>query len=793
MKDETTDRMELLRERILDEIGRSKKEKWTIKIKTLMAEFGFNAVQRVRQSSFLAVLDMLNQWEIAYNYSGNTANDYITLSRSRLSQDPALSKHIVPQSSSMLEDSFEGTSPLAFLFHIGEGLEESPSQSLAVDVQNALWSFQPVCLLVEAGDEFFSFICGFISAIMRRRALMVRHGVLIGRVPLAPDIITTEYLKRFMGQTTDLNSQIEFPQSGAVYILRDSPDDIEDDDMFASVRECFIPHTYRIRAKYATTSGEISQGARAVDSPGFDRIVKWMSGFAGTFQLSQPSTEQKIDLASLLAEASQTRDALLERQALRKIDSAFRAGFESTEHMAIKSALLSGLRQRYPEEKITVEETVDSSKDNPFADPDTVDIHRRDKPDLRVENALWIEVETMRALSLRGSNPFFVLESKLRQKLTNMRAFRELWLIVPNDIALLASEQLCAVTRNLNAALGSDKLRCGFVDILKQRPVFLNSLEVSAPDVRLKGISWRTPPKPLTSTLTWDDIAGYGDLKERLREDLLDPLLYPEKYSKHGLLAANGLLLYGLPGCGKSLIGRVLAGETGLLCRLIVPSDMTSMWLGEGVMKIRALFDWALKQSPCLLVLDELDAVAPQRKEAEMHTDEKRQVNELLAQLDRISGKGVVVVATTNYVRGIDTAIQRSGRFDVKLPVFPPDEADRAKIFEYYLSAPRLKGFRNQQDIDIASLAAEAILFTPADIKTVVQTAARQAIRQSNSIGPSLDTEGIYDVIYQHPRSIRYKMAQKWVKEVAEELGHQDKRLAWLEEEITNVSRKYDR
>jgi len=82
--------------------------------------------------------------------------------------------------------------------------------------------------------------------------------------------------------------------------------------------------------------------------------------------------------------------------------------------------------------------------------------------------------------------------------------------------------------------------------------------------------------------LTWNDIAGYNDLKERLREDLLDPLLYPEKYSKHGLLAANGLLLYGLPGCGKSLIGRVLAGETGLLCRLIVPSDMTSMWLGGG-------------------------------------------------------------------------------------------------------------------------------------------------------------------------------------------------------------------
>lgn len=174
----------------------------------------------------------------------------------------------------------------------------------------------------------------------------------------------------------------------------------------------------------------------------------------------------------------------------------------------------------------------------------------------------------------------------------------------------------------------------------------------------------------------------------------------------------------------------------------------------------------------------------PQRKEADMHTDEKRQVNEILAQLDRISGKGVVIVATTNYVRGIDTAIQRSGRFDVKLPVFPPGKDDRVKIFDYYLSPPNLKEFKNQQAIDIERLAEEAILFTPADIKTVIQTAARQAIRENNSKGPLLSTEKICKIIRQHPRSIRRDMAREWVKETTEELGHEDKRLSWLEDEI---------
>lgn len=787
MVDGNADHMEILRKKIFDEIDNSKKEKWTIKIKTLMSEFGFNAVQRVRQSSFLAILDMLNQWGIAYSYNGVSANDYITLSRLGSVSSQSQIKTTILKPAIESDYSIDVTTPLSLLFQEGQKLSDDLTKLFAFDIQNAIWSFQPVSLLIEAEDEFFSFACGFLSALMRRRALMVRHGVMIGRAPLAPEIVTIEHLKRHLGLTPDINFQIEFPQSGAVYIMRDNQDDFDDDELIALVRECFIPHTYRIKAKYATTSGEISQGAKAVDAPVFERIIEWMSGFTGTFRLSLPSPGQKIDLASLLAEASQTRDALLEHQSMRKIDSEFRAGFESTEHMAIKIALLNCLRERYPDKKIHVEEVFDPHKEDSFADQDAVDFSRRDKPDIRVEDDLWIEVETMRALSLRGSNPFLVLESKLRQKLANMSKFQEIWLMVPNDIVMLASEQLSALTRNLNSVLGSTKMRCGFVDILMERPVFLNQSEIPTREVRLTGLPWRPDGVPPEISRTWDDIAGYSDLKERLREDLLDPLLYPEKYSKHGLLAANGLLLYGLPGCGKSLIGRILAGETGLLCRLVIPSDMTSMWLGEGVMKIRYLFDWALKQSPCLLVIDELDAVAPQRRETDMHTDEKRQVNELLAQLDRISGKGVIVVATTNYVRGIDSAIQRSGRFDIKMPVFPPDINDRAKIFEYYLSSPRLIGFRNQQEIDIMKLSEEAILFTPADIKNVVQKAARRAIRESNSNEPSISTECIHNAILVHTRSIQCEMADKWITETVEELGTNDKRIEWLRKEIEDA------
>lgn len=783
MSDDTTDALEPIRKRLLEAIERSDRGRWSIKIKTLMAEFGFTAVQRVRQSSFLAIIEVLNEWGVECRYNGNAANDYITLSRGEA--PPVSKKSAAKQISTVPTDAFTSLSPFPFLFQIGDTLEDARSQLLAVDVLNAAWSFRPICLLVEASDEYFSFACGFFAAIMRRRALMVRQGVMTESSAIAPEIITTDQLKRFLGQSSDSPSQATFPLAGSVYMLRDNPDDYEDDEMIACVRECFMPHTYRIKAKYATTSGDPSQGARAVDAPGFDKIAEWMTGFAGTLKPSQAPVKQQIDLASLLAEVAQTRDHLLERQALRPTDKAFRAGYESTEHMVLKSALLNGLRRSYPDETIAVEELIDPRKDDAFADQDTVDYSRRDKPDLRVGNTIWVEVETMRALSLRGSNPFFMLETKLRQKLNNMQAAKEVWLLVPNDVALLATEQLGALARNLNTALGSNKLRCGFVDILEEKPVFLNCEAVAAkPDVRLSGVSWRTRKTSLAQPLTLDDIAGYGGLKQRLKEDLLDPLLEPEKYSKHGLFAANGLLLYGLPGCGKSLTGRVLGGMGGLVCRLIMPSDMTSMWIGEGVIKIRALFDWALKQSPCLLVLDEIDAVAPQRTEDNMHADEKRQVNELLAQLDRISGKGVVIVATTNYLRGIDPAIQRSGRFDVKLPVFPPNVTDRAQIYEYYLSPPRLREFENTQDIDTGRLADESVLFTPADIKTVVQTAARKAIREANVYGPLLSTEGISTVISRHPRSIRRDMAAGWIEETAEEVGQQDKQLLWLKEEV---------
>jgi AAA+ superfamily predicted ATPase len=782
MPDETNTFLEETRVRFLDAIDRSERGKHSIKIKTLLGQFGFIASQRVRQASLLAVLQLLDEWGIEYRYSGSTANEYITLSR-RLTP-PSVSTVEFAKPKESIISHFDGLAPLPFLFQFGDTIDDERSRSIVTDVMNAIWSFRPVLLFVEAEDEFFSFLCGYLSAVLRRRSLTKLHSKYNEIFYENPSVIGPEVLKQYLEQRNVGDNNDGFPRNGAVYVLRDVVDDFEDDDIVALAHERFVPHTYRISAKYKTTSGDALQGKRAIDSQDVGRMFQWILTMSGTREHA-PLIPEHVDSSSLLAEAMEQYDSLLERQAFVPQHSSMRSGYESSEHILLKSMTLQGLPVAFPGQKIAVEEFFVRDQNDEENNEFQEDRGRKDKPDIRVENDVWIEIETLRGITKTGSNPFVHLEAKLRQKVPSMKAMKGVWLIVPIDVALMATEQLGGVTRNINALLGESKLQVGFIDLRTATPVFLDCESIpEVSTVKLSGISWRIRRASPTKTLSWSDVAGYSDLKRRLKEDLLDPLLNPERYAEFGLNTASGLLLYGLPGCGKSLIGRVLAGEAGLACKYLQPSDLTSMWVGEGVGKIRSLFDWALKQGSCLIVLDEFDAIAQQRSQLNMIADEKRQVNELLAQLDKIAGRGVLVVATTNYVRGIDSAIQRSGRFDIKLPVFPPNISDRKEIFSYYLNPTCLKPLPLAHDVSIDELAEESVLFTPADIKAVVQSARRKAVHDAENETPKLKRELLIERIHSHPRSIRKEMATMWIEETAAELGAFDKQLQWLIDEV---------
>lgn len=555
----------------------------------------------------------------------------------------------------------------------------------------------------------------------------------------------------------------------------------------------FIPHTYRLDARFGVIVSHANDPStlappRATSSDEFPKLLEWLCAFAGGRALaSHLGPTDTLDLGTLLADAAQLRDVLLDRATLDPVDPSFKAGFESTEHMVMKNTVLGYLRTQFPDEKILVEQQTDVPDDESFYDEPSAQKgegeRRRCRPDVWLPKKIWVEVETLRSISIRGSSPFFDLERKMRARAEEIRRDGgEVWLFVPSDVAALASQQLAAVAKNL-ANTGIKTLRWGFIDLAARAPVFVEVLDQQAPPVQLNGGSWRDRTKPAGPTrLTWADVAGYSDFRERLRSDVLLPLVHRKRFETYDLGPANGLLLFGLPGCGKSLVGRVLAGEADLTCRLVIPSDLTSMWLGEGVAKIRELFDWALKQHSCLLVIDELDAIAPQRQEHNMHTDEKRQVNELLTQLDRISGKPIMVVATTNYLRGIDGAIRRSGRFDVKIPVYPPTEGDRKLLLDHYFG--RLKNMSVK--VDTAAIARQTPLFTPADIKTVVQTAGRRAVATSAvDATPTISMDEITGVLGQHTRAIQRRAAEDWIAEARIELGQQERaNLDWLEAEV---------
>lgn len=789
-----------LQAQLFAEIDKRKRGRLKLAIVALMQAFGYNSSRRVHQASLEAVLSTLISWGVGYELQGGTSayDDIVLFRLEPAAPEPALPQpavtaqlspaatHPQPASPAGETESLPAlSSPLALLFHIEGMLEESRSNATAQAIQHSIWAFRPVCLFIDAGDEIFSFACGYVAALLRRRALTSRWSGGYDVAPVAPEIVGAQHLAHHLGQGDLLGIGGRFPASGAVYIVRENPEDPEDNELVRAVRERLLPHTYSLVARFGPTSANPDAETRLRDASQFSALFQWIAAFAGYPGAPEPATSQLVDISNLLAEAAQTRDALLDQRTLLPADSAFRAGFESTEHMALKSAMLSHLRQRFPGEEIAVEELVEST------DAESLDMNipterqRRDKPDLRVGAKLWVEIETLRGVALNGSNPFFALETKLRQKLAGMRGVQEIWLLVPSDVALLGSEQVAAIARNLNAVLGAPKVRPGFIDLEQGLPVFLDTPEAPPlPAPRLTGVALRRTLTPVTQPRSLDDIAGYEDTKQLLQSNLLAPLTERRRYADFGIFAARGLLLYGLPGCGKSWIGHVLADIAGITSRVVYPSDLTSMWLGEGVSKTRALFDWAAKQGDCLMVLDELDAIAPPRDADQMHTDQKRQVNELLVQLDRISERGVILVATTNYLHGIDSAIQRSGRFDMKLPIFPPTHDDRRAIFGYYLSPPRLRGIVGADTIDLTTLAEQTTLFTPADIRGVVQAAARQSIARSREATPELATDDLLRAVQSHTRSVRGDQARRWLDEVSEDLGTSDSRVQWLRDEI---------
>ncbi|GAA0455329.1 cell division control protein 48 CDC48 [Actinoplanes capillaceus] len=231
------------------------------------------------------------------------------------------------------------------------------------------------------------------------------------------------------------------------------------------------------------------------------------------------------------------------------------------------------------------------------------------------------------------------------------------------------------------------------------------------------------------SVVTLADVGGMAEVKKRLEVSFLGPLRNPKLRSLFGKSLRGGLLLYGPPGCGKTFLARAVAGEMGAAFISLSITDVLNMWIGSSERNLHDLFESARGHAPCVLFLDEIDALG--HKRSQLQSSMRTVVNQLLTELDGVDGgnDGVFVLAATNAPWDVDAALRRPGRLDRTVLVLPPDRPAREAILEYHLRDRPVVG------IDLAAVAAATEHYSGADLAHLCETAAEYAMRDSIATG----------------------------------------------------------
>ena len=272
-----------------------------------------------------------------------------------------------------------------------------------------------------------------------------------------------------------------------------------------------------------------------------------------------------------------------------------------------------------------------------------------------------------------------------------------------------------------------------------------------------------------TEGIHFDDVAGEDEAKENLAE-IVDYLHNPKKYTDAGASMPKGLLLVGPPGTGKTMLAKAVAGESGVPFFSISGSEFVEMFVGMGASKVRDLFKQAKEKAPCIVFIDEIDAIGKKRDGQVGGNDEREQtLNQLLTEMDGFEGNnGVIILAATNRPESLDPALTRPGRFDRRVPVELPDLKGREAILKVHA-----KKIKPADDVDFHTIARMASGSSGAELANIVNEAALRAVRQGRTIVHEADLEESVEVViagYQKKNAVLSDQEKKVV--AYHEIGH---------------------
>ena len=272
-----------------------------------------------------------------------------------------------------------------------------------------------------------------------------------------------------------------------------------------------------------------------------------------------------------------------------------------------------------------------------------------------------------------------------------------------------------------------------------------------------------------TQGIHFDDVAGEDEAKESLAE-IVDYLHNPQKYTDVGASMPKGVLLVGPPGTGKTMLAKAVAGEANVPFFSMSGSEFVEMFVGMGASKVRDLFKQAKEKAPCIVFIDEIDAIGKKRDNQLSSNDEREQtLNQLLTEMDGFEGNnGVIILAATNRPESLDPALTRPGRFDRRVPVELPDLAGREAILKVHA-----RKIKTADDVDFHTIARMASGASGAELANMINEAALRAVRNHRTVVTEADLEESIEVViagYQKKNAVLSDQEKTTV--AYHEIGH---------------------